>query len=171
MLALDDPRWGDLRHCYGPADDIPAMLRQVAAAPGPTSVSQAEPWFTLWSSLCHQDDVYPASYAAVPHFVRIAIEAPRPFEFSLLLLPVAIEVSQATGRGPRVPGFLAAAYDEALTALPDAVAAHRHERWDKPMLLSASAALAVAKGHLRVGEMLVNLDGMDMQRFGRGDWR
>ncbi len=39
------------------------------------------------------------------------------------------------------------------------------------MLLSASAALAVAKGHLRAAEMLVNLDSEDMQRFGRGEWR
>jgi len=34
-LALDDPRWGELRHCYGPAEDIPDLLRQIAAAPGP----------------------------------------------------------------------------------------------------------------------------------------
>lgn len=162
VLALDDPRWGDLRHACGPADDIPAMLRQVAAAPGPKGDSQAEPWFTLWSSLCHQDDVYPASYAAVPYFVRIAIEAAGPVEFSLLLLTAAIELSRAAGRGPTVPDFLAAAYAEVLAALPDAVAAHRHEPWDEAMLLSASAALAVAKGHLRVAEMLVNLDGEDI---------
>lgn len=169
VLALDDPRWGDLRH--GPSDDIPAMLRQVAAAPGPKGDSQAEPWFTLWSSLCHQDDVYPASYAAVPHFVRIATEASGPVEFSLLLLPAAIELSRAAGRGPTVPDFLAAAYDEALAALPDAMAAHRHEPWDEAMLLSASAALAVAKGYLRIAEMLVNLDGEDIERFSRGAWR
>jgi hypothetical protein len=168
-LALDDPRWGELRHCYGPADDIPGLLRQLAAAPGPNDDWPAEPWFTLWSSLCHQDDVYPASYAAVPHLVRIAIEATGPVDFSFLLLPASIEVSRAGGRGPIVPDFLVAAYERALAALPDAVAAHRHEPWDEAMLLSASAALAVAKGQLRVAEMLVYLDGEDIDRFNRGE--
>jgi hypothetical protein len=168
LLSLHDPRWGELRHCYGPAEDIPDLLRQLAAAPGPQADTWADPWFTLWSSLCHQDDVYPASYAAVPHLVRIAIEATGPVDFSFLLLPASIEVARATARGPAVPDFLVAAYEQALAALPDAVAAHRHEAWDEAMLLSASAALAVAKGHLRVAEMLVNLDGEDIERFNRG---
>lgn len=166
-LALDDPRWGDIRHCYGPAEDIPNFLRELAAVPGPQADTWAEPWFTLWSSLCHQDDVSPASYAAVPHLVRIAIEATGPVDFSFLLLPASIEVARAAGRGPAVPDFLVAAYERALAALPDAVAVHRHEPWDEAMLLSASAALAVAKGHLRVAEMLVNLDGEDIERFSR----
>lgn len=170
-LALDDPRWGELRHCYGPAEDIPDLLRQLAAAPGPQANNWADPWFTLWSSLCHQDDVYPASYAAVPHLVRIAIASAGPVDFSFLLLPACIEVARGAGRGPAVPAFLAAAYEQALAALPDAVAAHRDEPWDEAMLMSASAALAVAKGHQRIAEMLVNLDDEDIERFSRGELR
>lgn len=171
LLSLEDVRWGELQHAYGAAQDIPDLLRQLAAAPGPKADWRAEPWFTLWSSLCHQDDVYPASYAAVPHLVRIAIEAPRPVDFSFLLLPACIELARAAGRGPAVPDFLAAAYAHALAALPDAVSAHRHEPWDEAMLKSASAALAVAKGHPRVAEMLVNLDDEDIERFSRGELR
>ncbi len=170
-LALDDPRWGELRHCYGPAEDTPDLLRQLAAAPGPQANNWADPWFTLWSSLCHQDDVYPASYAAVPHLVRIAIASAGPVDFSFLLLPAIIEVARAAGRGPAVPDFLVPAYERALAALPDAVAAHRQEPWDEAMLMSASAALAVAKGHLRIAEMLVYLDDEDIERFSRGELR
>lgn len=170
-LALDDPRWGELQHCYGPADDIPGVLRQLAAAPGPKDDWRAEPWFKLWSSLCHQGNVYSASYAAVPHLVRIAIEATEPLDFSFLLLPASIEVARAGGRGESVPDFLEAAYERALAALPDAVAAHRHDVWDEAMLLSASAALAVAKGQVRVAAMLVDLDSEDIERFNRGEMR
>ena len=168
-LALQDPAWSELRHSYGPAEDTPDLLRQLAAAPGPKADWRAEPWFTLWSSLCHQGDAYPASFAAVPHLVRMAIEATEPVAFDFLLLPASIEVARASGRGPAVPDFLTAAYEHALAALPDAVAVHRHEPWDEAMLLSASAALAVTKGHLRVAEMLMNLDGEDIERFIRGE--
>src|SRR4051812_40379348 len=66
MLALDSPRWGELTHAYGEASDIPALLRRLKTAPPPTDY-RSEPWFTLWSALCHQNDVYIASYAAIPH--------------------------------------------------------------------------------------------------------
>ena len=64
MLGLDDPRWTELRHAYGTASDTPNVLRQLRS----TSVStdREEPWFTLWSSLAHQGDVYSASFAACP---------------------------------------------------------------------------------------------------------
>ncbi|MFM2280400.1 MAG: hypothetical protein RLZZ444_2631, partial [Pseudomonadota bacterium] len=35
---------------------------------------------------------------------------------------------------------------------------HRNEEWDRPMLIAATAALAVAKGHIPVAEALLNLD-------------
>ena len=73
MLALDDPRWGELEHAYGSAADVPGLLRELAASPAPTGSYSGEPWFSLWSRLCHQDEVYAASYATVPHVVEIAL--------------------------------------------------------------------------------------------------
>jgi hypothetical protein len=67
MLSLDSSRWGELRHAYGPASDIPPLLQQLQSLPD--STGESEPWFTLWSSLAHQGDVHSASFAAVPHVV------------------------------------------------------------------------------------------------------
>jgi hypothetical protein len=49
-------------------------------------------------------------------------------------------------------------YRNALSQLAECVAMHRHEDWDEATLLSAVSALAVAKGHHRVAEAIMNLD-------------
>lgn len=58
--------WSQLTHAYGPADDIPALLDQLASDP------TSERWTDLWSALCHQGSVYSASFAALPWLTRIA---------------------------------------------------------------------------------------------------
>ena len=158
MLALDDPRWTTLTHAYGSASDIPGLLAQLSQDTAPKANHDSEPWFTLWSSLCHQDDVFDASYAAVPHIVKIVSTAPYPFDFSFFQLPAAIEIARVNSRGPEVPSDLAGAYQLAIAGLADCVAVHRHADWDEPTTLSAISALAVAKGHHRVAEAVMNLD-------------
>jgi hypothetical protein len=150
--------WTLLRHAYGWASDTPALLRRVAADPRPQADLSAPPWEPLWSSLCHQDDVYTASYAAVPHIVEIARTTRGPIDFSFLLLPTCIEISRRKGLGPTVPEALAAAYHQAVLALADCVCCHAAEEWDEYMARVAAAALVVAKGHSSLGDALVNLD-------------
>ena len=144
MLALDDPRWADLDHAYGKAADIPALLRQLASSPRPCD-SRDEPWFSLWSSLCHQSDVYTASYAAVSHVVQIALTEPGPIDFSFFLFPARVEIDRLGGRGPEIPPFLLEAYQAALAHLMDCARVHSDEAWDQSMLLSVAAAQAVSK--------------------------
>lgn len=158
MIELGDPRWQTLSHAYGSAADIPELLRQLSAATGPKIGYDSEPWFTLWSSLCHQGDVYDASYAALPHIVEIACNAKEAIDFSFLQLPAAIEIARNSGSGPPVPNDLANAYGAAVSRLTECFVLHRHEDWDEPTLLSAASALAVAKGHHRVAEAIMNLD-------------
>jgi len=74
MLELSSPRWGELRDAYGSAAKIPELLRQLSALPRDDGSS--EPWFTLWSALAHQGDVYSASFAAVPHVVAAIAGSP-----------------------------------------------------------------------------------------------
>jgi hypothetical protein len=130
----------------------------VAADPRPQRNISTDPWEPLWSSLCHQDDVYAASYAAVPHIVAIARTTQGPIDFSFLLLPTCIEISRCKGLGPAVPETLAAAYHQAVSALADCVCCHAAEEWDDNMARVAAAALVVAKGHSTLGDALVNLD-------------
>jgi hypothetical protein len=158
MLPLDSLEWHRLRHAYGPASDTPGLLRRVAADPRPQADVGTPLWEPLWSSLCHQDDVYVASYAAVPHLVEIARTTRGPIDFSLLLLPACIEISRCKGGGPGVPETLAEAYRQAISALADCVFRHATDEWDDNMARVAAAALVVAKGHPSLGDALVNLD-------------
>jgi len=158
MIQLDDSRWLELSHAYGNAVDTPELLRQLSHATGPKTGYDSKPWFTLWSSLCHQGDVYDASYAALPHIIDIACNATGPIDFSFFQLPAAIEIARSSGKGPPVPADLAQAYGDAVSRLARCVVQYLHEDWDEPTLLSAMSALAVAKGHHRVAEAVMNLD-------------
>ena len=158
MLPLDDPRWGQLQHAYGAAADVPDLLLALASSTEPKASYRDEPWFSLWSSLCHQGDVHTASYAAVPHIVQIASETGTPIDFSFFQLPTAIEVARVTGRGPEIPEEYSDDYHRAIKRLDESVSVHWQGPWDRSMLLSAAAAQAVAKGHIDIAQALLNLD-------------
>jgi hypothetical protein len=158
VIALDSDEWKQLRHCYGPAEDIPSLLRQLAANPRPQHVYTDEPWFSLWSSLCHQGDVYDGSYASVPHIVEIGTLAAGPIDFGFFLLPACIEIARKKGRGPSLPERLEQAYFAALRGLHDCALRHADDDWDCSMAVSVAAALAAAKAQHQLAEALSNLD-------------
>jgi hypothetical protein len=99
MIELDSSDWHVLRHAHGPAIDVPLLLCQLSANPRPQNDHRGEPWISLWSSLCHQGDVYSASYAVVPHVVQIGWTAAGEIDSGLFLLPTCIAVERAIGRG------------------------------------------------------------------------
>lgn len=165
MLALDDSRWSSLSHAYGSAQDIPALIEALAKDAGPKTSYDSEPWFSIWSSLCHQSDVFDASYAAVPHIVEIGCNANDPIDFSFFQFPTAVEVARHNGRGPDVPNDLSEAYFGAIKRLENCIAKHHEEEWDEETLLSVLAAQALAKGNHRAAEAVMNLDDDLIQRL------
>ena len=162
MLALDDPRWGTLPHAYGFASDIPGLLRQLEN--GSTSVGQNEPWFTLWSSLAHQGDVYPASFAAVPHVIRVLASAPANSDVSFFQFPAWVEICRQRSRIP-VPDFLSADYFGSLRQLPSLIAEAASRDWDAEYLACVLSALAAAKGHGLIAEAVLELNAESAEKF------
>jgi hypothetical protein len=65
-LDLGSPRWSELQHAYGSGVNIPALLRKAAAGDDDAVAD-------LFGSILHQNSVYSASYAAVPHLVTGAL--------------------------------------------------------------------------------------------------
>ncbi|MGV1825523.1 hypothetical protein [Agrobacterium vitis] len=156
MLPLNDPRWKELRHAYGDATDLPQLLQALDSSTE-TMTDKTELWFSLWSRLCHQGDVYTASYVAVPHIIRIAGQAKGPINSSFFQLPTAIEIARKTGLAPEIPKVYAEDYHHAISQLVEIVYLHLKEDWDQETLLAATAAQAVAKGHVAVANALLNL--------------
>ena len=154
MLSLESPRWSELEHAYGAAGDIPALLRQLSAVP--SSSNDAEPWFSLWSALAHQGDVYSASFAAVPHVVNALASAPLQADHSYFQFPAWVEICRARAN-VQVPSDLHGAYAESLGRLPDLVAEASRRPWDPAFLACTLAAIAAAKGQPTVAEALLEL--------------
>jgi hypothetical protein len=154
LLSLDDPRWSDLQHAYGDAEDIPVLLKQLADIP--SSRGNEEPWFSIWSALAHQGDVYSASFAAVPHIVNALASAPLTADFSYFQFPAWVEICRVKNN-TSVPSDLAPAYFESLSQLPVLVAAASSRSWDEDFLCCALSAIAAAKGQPLVAEAALEL--------------
>lgn len=154
MLALDSSRWAELQHAYGPAADTPDLLRKLQSLPD--SVGESEPWFSLWSSLAHQGDVYSASFAAVPHVIAALSSAPATAPSTYFQFPAWVEICRKN-RGATIPRELELAYFNALAELPSLVAAAAGRPWDSSFTACALAAVAAAKGNAKVAEAVLEL--------------
>lgn len=154
LLALDSPRWGELEHAYGTATDIPALLAQLSNLP--SSTGDSEPWFSLWSALAHQGDVYSASFAAVPYVIEALSLSPESADFTYFQFPAWVEVCRHKN-GTEIPADLAPAYLASLKRLPQLVAAAAAREWDSDFLQCALSAIAASKGQPVIAEAVQEL--------------
>ncbi len=157
-LPLESSRWGELIHAYGTAEDVPDMITELERFPTYENY-RSEPYFSLWSAICHQGDVYTASFAALPHLVRIAESAPRFVQRELFVVVSAIEIARVNAiRSPSIPDDLESAYRNALNALPRCISNFAMHDWDELDCRYAGAALAVSKGHTVFADALLQLE-------------
>jgi len=154
LLELASPRWAQLEHAYGSATDAPVWL--AALADLPTAAGEAEPWYSIWSALAHQGDVYPASFAAVPYVIQALASDPVLADDTYFHFPAWVEICRVK-KGLEVPADLREAYFAALARLPDLAAAASAVPWDDERLACVLAAIAVAKGHCDVAEAVLEL--------------
>jgi len=159
VLSLQSSKWAELRHAYGNASDIPELLTRLRELP--TSEGQAEPWFTLWSALAHQGDVYSASFAAVPHVIAALATAPSEADESFFQFPAWVEICRAK-KQIEIPTELKAPYFEALARLPGLVAQASTRQWESGFLACALSAIAAAKGQHVVAEAVLEMSSQDV---------
>jgi hypothetical protein len=70
----------------------------------------------LWNELHHQSDVGEASYAAVPHLVRIYRQS-RTVDWNTYAIVAVIELARGKGTNPQVPEWLTGSYSSAIQEL------------------------------------------------------
>jgi hypothetical protein len=157
MIPLDSARWGELEDAYGTAAEIPKLLGQLSAHP-PRTDFKSEPYFSLWSSLCHQGDVYSASYEAVPHLAAAFLAEPGISQISTLQLLVSIDIARAKGSGPEIPAELRDEYFNALDQSASASISCLGPNPSEEFLRTALAATAVAKGYPLLADALFELE-------------
>ena len=157
MLALDNPKWKELNHAYGSASDIPALLKALPDAPI-RQEHDTEPWFSLWSAICHQCDVYSASYAAMPYIVSAAAQRRPEDRAEYFLMAGTIESMRHRAVSPAIQSDLKEAYISAVAdAIPlvlETLMVEKDEGWFKAML----AALAAFRGFPELSAAVVDLE-------------
>lgn len=155
MLSLECADWDELEHAYGNAGDIPALLRMLEHLPD--DQGESEPWFILWSSLVHQGDVYPASFAAVPHVVSALKSNPKSAPSVYFHFPAWVEICRLKAE-VKVPLKLAGDYKEALNLLRAlSLNVLGDEKIDETKMRCALAAVAASHGKWELGEIQLEL--------------
>ncbi len=87
LERLDNIRWAELGHAYGPAGDAPDNIRALAS-PHAAERRHALKW--LWSSLCHQGTIYVATLYAVPFLLELLANPDVQSKYHLLLFLDAV---------------------------------------------------------------------------------
>ena len=154
--------WLNLEHAYGEAGDIPGLLDALKSYPDCDDY-KSEPFFSLWSSLCHQGDVYSASYAAVPYIVDCIETNPHKATYNYFLLPLCIEIARKNGKGPKIEESYRVAYFESIRKLSRLVS--HIEDPSKDFVNVLSATIAIANGEYRLGEAILELNEEVLEEF------
>src|SRR6266542_3663751 len=111
MLSLDDSRWITLEGGYRLPLDPRPLLRQLERGENTDVV-----WNELWQDLHHQGDVGVASYAAVPHLVRIYLTLGIP-NWNTYAIVATIDLARGVGKNPPLPDWLQHEYEDAINQL------------------------------------------------------
>jgi hypothetical protein len=158
MLDLTSPRWGELHDAYGSAALIPKLLRQLSDLPN--DHGDSEPWFSLWSALAHQGDVYPASFAAVPHVIEAIASSPERASEVYFHFPAWIEICRHKNTVD-IPNDLEVGYFDALRRIPALVACIPDKQWSAAFTACALSATAASKGQHDIAEALLEMTSPD----------
>jgi len=157
MLALDDPRWTALSHAYGPASDIPDLLTRAGQDFRPGHQPEST-WFDLWSALCHQGDIYTASYAALPHLIAVAQGHLERKRYDPIFLSACIELARLEGRGPAIPTDLAPSYRQAVAMARTLAVENVSSAWDSDSDAALRASAAALGGDIRGARLILDAD-------------
>lgn len=123
-----------------------------------------EVWHDLWQELYHQGDVGEASYAAVPHLVRIHWQR-SVVDWNTYALVATIELARDWRRNPAVPNWLQPGYDVAIKELADLGRAELPAAKDADTVRCILAILAVTKGARLFGRILVEFTEDEVMEF------
>ncbi len=156
MLPLNDPRWKTLTGGYRVPYDASVPLARLERG--------EDVWDELWEELHHQGDVGDASYASVPHLVRICGALPRR-DWNVYALVSTIEVERHRKSNPPLPEWVGADYERALRDLLALGLSDLGRVEDATTIRSILGAVALAKGALELGAWISFSDDSEIEEM------
>jgi hypothetical protein len=158
MLRVEDPRWLELTGGYRtPYDPRPAIAKLESG----TDIEAA--WNELWQQLHHQGDVGEASYAAVPHLVRIYCQRGTT-DWNTYAMVATIELARGERldpptnkrQNPEVPEWLREGYFQAIASLAETGMKELERVQDPYDLRGILCIIALQKGARTYARILMN---------------
>jgi hypothetical protein len=150
MFSLDDNRWQNLEGGYRIQFDPRPLLSKLQA-----NNDTKAAWHELWEGLHHQGDVGEASYAAVPHLVRIYRERGGDYWNTYAIVAV-IELARGIGKNPDVPKWLEEDYFRAIRELAEVGAVEILRARDSEEIRAILSILAIAIGMRTHARFILN---------------
>ncbi|MFJ4678025.1 hypothetical protein [Kitasatospora sp. NPDC088783] len=165
LAGLDAHPWAAVNHAYGPAEDLPGLLRALAE----DGADAEEALDELYGSIVHQGTVYAASADAAPYLARIAASGRRSLDALRLLGCLAESEDEYEVAPGAVRAAVAAQLPLLLPLLADQDAAVRqaagwtvgHTRDAGPALPAVRARLAVETEPVVRAELLTAYGRLD----------
>lgn len=115
-MNSDDVDWSALRHAYGPATDLPDLIR---AAGSVDADARNRAIYELWGTVWHQGTVYQATPAAVPYLAEVASDRRLPDADRWQLLWMLGEIALGSPVRPDDPRFVEASHAAVAAAASD----------------------------------------------------
>ena len=118
-------------------------------------------WHQLWEELHHQGDVGDASYAAVPHLVRIYRES-GVVDWNTYGIVALIELRRGQGNNPELPKWLEEGYFGAIRKLAETGVAQLSKATTPEEIRGILSVLAIQKGARIHGRFLLEYSDQEL---------
>jgi hypothetical protein len=161
MLSLDDKRWQNLEGGYRAQFDARPLLSDLE-----TNKNASAAWHELWYGLHHQGDVGAASYATVPHLVRIYRKR-REIDWNTYAIVAVIELARDDGKNPKVPKWLEDDYFKAIRDLAEIGAAEVLQTKDPEEIRAILSILAISAGARTHAKFLIDYSAEELLEMER----
>jgi hypothetical protein len=148
-LDLRDGAWPTLEGGYRVPVDIRPLLLELERAADPATA-----WSNLWQELFHQGAIGRASFAAVPHLVRIH-EQRRAADWNTYVLAATVELARATDGNPDLPATFRSAYDDAWSRLERVALAEYPGAKTPELVRGILSVLAIRRGARQFGRLVL----------------
>lgn len=162
MLRLDDQRWNTLLGGRRtPYDPRPALSKLQSGA------NDSVVWEELWDELHHQGYVSEASYAFVPHLIRVYKERPTA-DWNIYAVVATIDLARIRNKNPEVPAWLGDSYFQAIQELATIGSKEILQSSGPELVASILSVLALARGARTPAWFLLNFSEdelLDMERL------
>jgi hypothetical protein len=160
MLTLDDPRWTELNGGYKTRFDPRPFFARLESGRDVKAV-----WHELWGELYHQGDIGEASFAAIPHLVRIHRNCGT-IDWNIYAIVTLTEQARGCRGNPDAPDWLQEAYFNSIQELAEAGAAEIVRVDDSDTTRAILSILALAKGLRTHARLLLEYSDQELNEIG-----